>query len=133
MHFLRGLIVWLLIMIAESIHGTLRQLFLTPLIGDFNARRLTFFTGMLLIFLLALATVRWLAAPTRAALLAIGSMWAVLTVAFEFGIGLLVMGFPIERVLEDYDISRGGLMAFGIMFLFIVPFLAHRLRIGQMQ
>jgi len=33
----RALAVWLLIVVAESIHGTLRQLFLAPLIGDLPA------------------------------------------------------------------------------------------------
>lgn len=64
MHLVRGFLVWLLIMFAESVHGTLRQLFLAPAVGDFTARRISFFTGMLLIFLITYLLVRGIGAPT---------------------------------------------------------------------
>ena len=128
MHLVRGFLVWLLIMFAESVHGTLRQLFLAPAVGDFTARRISFFTGMLLIFLITYLLVRWIGAPTSESLFVIGAMWAVLTLAFEFGIGFLVLGYSRERVFEDYDVSRGGLMGFGIVFMFLAPYLAARLR-----
>ena len=35
----RAFAVWLLIVVAESVHGTLRQLVLAPLIGDLPARQ----------------------------------------------------------------------------------------------
>ena len=118
----------MLIMFAESMHGTLRQLFLAPAVGDFTARRISFFTGMLLIFLITYLLVRWIGAPTSESLFVIGAMWAVLTLAFEFGIGFLVLGYSRERVFEDYDVSRGGLMGFGIVFMSPAPYLAARLR-----
>lgn len=128
MYLARGLAVWLVIMFAESVHGTLRQIFLAPAVGDFTARRIAFFTGMLLIFAIAYLLVRWIAAPTTAALLAVGGMWAVLTLAFEFGIGYFALGYTRERLLEDYDVSRGGLMGFGIVYMIFVPYLAARTR-----
>ena len=120
--------MWLVIVFVESVHGTLRQLFLAPAIGDFTARRIAFFTGMLLIFLTAYLLVKWVAVPAAAALFAVGAMWAVLTLAFEFGIGYFVRGYTSERLLEDYDITRGGLMAFGIVFMAFVPYLAAKAR-----
>jgi hypothetical protein len=128
MHLIRGFLVWLVIMFAESVHGTLRQFFLAPAVGDFTARRISFFTGMLLIFVITYLLLRWIGAPTSGSLLVIGTMWAVLTLAFEFGIGFLVLGYSRERVFEDYDISRGGLMGFGIVFMLSAPYLAARLR-----
>jgi hypothetical protein len=128
MYLARGLRVWLVIMLAESVHGTLRQIFLAPAVGDFTARRIAFFTGMLLIFAIALLLIRWIAAPTVAALFAIGAMWAALTLAFEFGIGYFALGYTRDRLLEDYDVSRGGLMAFGMVYMVFVPYLARRIR-----
>lgn len=128
MYLARGLAVWLLVMFAESVHGTLRQNFLAPAVGDFTARRIAFFTGMLLIFAIAYLLVKWIAAPTTAALLAVGGIWAVLTLAFEVGIGYFALGYTRERLLEDYDVSRGGLMGFGIVYMIFVPYLAARAR-----
>jgi hypothetical protein len=115
-------------MAAESVHGILRQILLAPVVGDFAARRIAFFTGMVLIFVVAWLLVRWIAAPSIGGLFTVGTVWAVLTLAFELGMGLLVLGYTRERAFEDYDVSRGGLMGFGIAFMIFVPYFAARLR-----
>jgi hypothetical protein len=128
MYLARGFAVWLVIMLAESVHGTLRQIFLAPAVGDFTARRIAFFTGMLLIFAIAYLLIRWIAAPSMPALFAVGGIWAALTLAFEFGIGYFALGYTRERMLEDYDVSRGGLMGLGIVYMVFAPYLAARVR-----
>ncbi|HSK70654.1 MAG TPA: hypothetical protein VK892_03080 [Pyrinomonadaceae bacterium] len=128
MYLLRGFLVWLVIVFAESVHGTLRQMFLAPIVGDFTARRIAFFVGMLLIFLIACLFIRWIRAENAKQLLVIGLMWAILTLLFEFGLGIFVLNYSRERMLEDYDVSRGGLMGFGLLFMVFAPFLAARLR-----
>ena len=128
MYLLRGFSVWLVIIFAESVHGTLRQLFLAPLTGDFTARRIAFFVGMALIFLIAYLYIRWIRAENAKQLFAVGLMWAILTLLFEFGLGIFVLNYSWERVKEDYDASRGGLMGFGIVFMAPTPYLAARIR-----
>ncbi len=128
MFLVRVFLVWLLIIFAESVHGTLRQLFLAPLVGDLTARRIAFFVGLGLIFAIALLTIRWIAAPSRRALVAAGAVWTVLTALFEIALGRLVMDLSWERIGEDYDITRGGLMGLGLLILLFVPMLAARLR-----
>ena len=128
MYLLRGFLIWLVIVFAESVHGTLRQVFLAPLVGDFPARRISFFTGMALIFLITYVFIGWIRAENAKRLFAVGLMWAVLTLLFEFGLGFFVLGYSSERILEDYDVSRGGLMGFGLLFMVFAPYLANRLR-----
>ena len=128
MYLSRAFAIWLLIMFVESIHGTLRQIFLAPVVGDFPARRIAFFVGMLLIFLIAYFFIRWIRAETTLALFAVGLLWAFLTLLFEFSLGFFVLGYSRERMFEDYDVSRGGLMGFGIAFMIFVPYMAAKLR-----
>ena len=128
MYILRALAVLLVIIFAESVHGTLRQLFLMPLIGDFAARRIAFFVAISLIFLITYFFIRWINAPNVKSLLGIGLMWTILMTLFEFGLGIFVMKYSLERMLEDYDLSRGGLMAFGLIFMFFAPWLAAKVR-----
>ena len=128
MYFVHGFVVWLAIVFVESVHGTLRQLFLAPLVGDFPARRIAFFVGMALIFLIAYLSIRWIRTENAKQLFAIGLMWAILTLLFEFGLGIFVLNYSRERMLEDYDVSRGGLMGFGILFMFFAPWLASKFR-----
>ncbi|MCX7055542.1 MAG: hypothetical protein NTU56_15330 [Proteobacteria bacterium] len=128
MPWFRALLVWLVIIVAELVHGTLRTLYLAPAIGDFPARRVGVFIGTALIFLIALAFTRWIGAQTRQQLLGIGLLWVVLTVMFEFGLGRGVFHYDWSRMLSDYDLSRGGLMGFGLLAMFFIPVLAARVR-----
>jgi hypothetical protein len=122
------MVVWVAIILAESVHGTLRTLYLAPLVGDFNARRVGVLVGSLLILAIAFAFARWLGDLTRRQLFAIGAAWVVLTVAFEIVLGRLVLNAPWERILSDYDITQGGLMGCGLLVIWCSPWLAHRLR-----
>ncbi|MBL8485675.1 MAG: hypothetical protein JNK22_01040 [Rhodocyclaceae bacterium] len=124
----RALAVWLLIVVAESIHGTLRVLFLQPLVGDFPARRLAVFSGMAIIFAISWLGVRWIGARGSRQWLAIGAAWVALIVAFEVGLGRLVMHLSWDRILEDYDPSRGGLMLLGLAVMGLSPWAAARWR-----
>jgi hypothetical protein len=127
MYLLRGFAVWLVIIAAETVHGILREALLAPLVGGFTARRIAFFIGLGLIFAVSLIFIRWINARTLGQLVAVGVIWMILTLSFELGLGL-ILGFSRERILEDYDISRGGLMAFGMLFLIIAPLIASRIR-----
>lgn len=124
----RVLAVWLAIIAAESVHGTLRQLFLAPVVGDFRARQIAVFTGMAIILAVVTLCIRWLRLPDTLARLQVGLLWVVLTVAFEVALGRLVLGASWARILEDYDLPHGGLMGFGLLFLALSPVFATRLR-----
>jgi hypothetical protein len=127
-YLLRAVAVWLLIVCAESLHGVLRQMFLAPLVGDFEARQLSVFTGSLLILAIAYLFVRWIRAGTTISLLLVGFVWLAFTVAFELVLGRYVLGLSWERLASDYRIERGGLMPFGLIALTLSPLIADRLR-----
>jgi hypothetical protein len=50
MFLLRALLVWLVIIGVETVHGILRTLVLLPAVGDFRARQISVLTGSVLIF-----------------------------------------------------------------------------------
>lgn len=128
MYLLRASAVWLVIVAVESAHGTLREMFLAPLVGDFRARQIAVFTGSLLILGVACLFARWVRAGTTGRHLSVGLLWLFLTLLFEFGLGLFVLGYSWDRVASDYDLSRGGLMPFGLALLTLAPLIAARLR-----
>lgn len=124
----RAFAVWLLIVLAEVIHGILRTLFLVPLTGDLRARQIGVFTGSLLILAIATATIRWLGLPTPARQFQVGALWLVWMVLFELAFGRWVAGLSWDRLLADYNIPAGGLLPFGLLILLLSPLLAARLR-----
>ncbi len=133
MYLVRAFTVLLVIIFAESVHGTLRQLFLAPLMGDFMARRISFFSAIVLIFLITYFFIRWISAPNAKALFVIGLMWMILMTLFEFGLGRFVMNYSWQQMLVDYDVSRGGLMGFGLIFMLFAPWLAAKSRRKKSQ
>lgn len=123
---LRALAVWAVLIVAESIHGTVRELWLKPALGDWRARQVCVFTGTVIILGIAYRFSHWIQADTPRARWLVGLMWVALTIAFEVVLGRLVLGYPWERLFEDYDITRGGLLAFGMLVLLLSPHLAAR-------
>lgn len=128
MYLLRAGVVWLLLMCVESAHGVYRRLFLEPYVGDFMARRVSFFTGALLILGVASFFVGWIRAATTRRLLTVGLLWLLLTLGFELALGRFVLGLAWERLALEYDVTRGALMPFGLIFLAFSPLIAARLR-----
>lgn len=123
----KAIAVWFLIILAESILGIARTLMLEPRLGSLRARQIGVFVGCGVIFAFAWFLVGWLAARSKVQLLLIGSLWAVLTIGFEIGLGRL-LGLSWDRITEDYDPARGGLMLFGLIFMMFAPLLAGAAR-----
>jgi hypothetical protein len=123
----RALLAWMLITLLETLHGIVRELFIAPVLGDLHARQVGVLVGCVLIFGIALLTVRWIGALGRGAWLSIGALWVGLTLTFEFAMGR-ALGYDWQRTLSDYNPARGGFMAFGMVFLWVAPLVAAKLR-----
>jgi hypothetical protein len=119
--------VWMLIILTETLHGTVREIFIAPVLGGLRARQLGVPVGSALILAIAWATSRWMGAATRQAQLIVGVYWALLTFAFEILLGWAI-GLGWSRIFADYDPMRGGFMVLGLVFMVFAPLLAAKLR-----
>ncbi len=127
MNLIKAIAVWILIVIAESIHGTIRQIFIAPMIGDMLSRQVGVFVGSAIILLISWLSARWLDAKTLKNQLQVGALWVVLIVVFEVGLGT-ALGYTRERILSDYNLAQGGLMGLGLLFMLLAPALGAKLR-----
>lgn len=128
MTYLKAVLIWLLIMAVESVNGICRELFVKPLTGEREARVISFLIALVLIMVVTWLTIRWIGAKTVRGLLAIGLMWAVLTVLFEGLIVRPLTGVSWERFLADYNLFEGNLMSLGLLYLILTPLIAAKLR-----
>jgi len=129
--FVRSLVVWLLLIVAEIVHGVLRAILLVPMVGEFRSNQIGVFTGSAIIALIAFFTLRWIGATRSRSLFLVGSIWLALTVTFEIGFGRFVVDLSWERLVADYNIVKGGLMPLGLLVLFFSPVIASKLRGGR--
>jgi hypothetical protein len=124
----RSLTIWLVLIVAEIIHGILRAIALVPIIGEFRSNQIGVFTGSSIILLIAYFAIRWIGAKRPSELLLVGLIWLFLTVAFEVFFGRFVVGLTWERIASDYNLLKGGLMPLGLLVLLVSPVIAVKLR-----
>lgn len=129
----RAVIVWLIIIVAEFLHGIARALFLAPYVGELRTRQIGVFIGSLIILAIAIASVRWIGAVTKGQLLGVGVLWLILTLSFEILFGKFVMNHSWQRLLSDYNPAEGGLLAIGMLLLMLSPLIAARVRRLELQ
>ena len=117
----------MLIILAETAHGILRELFIAPAIGNLRARQVGVLVGSVIVLGVAWLTARWLDARTRRLQFMIGALWVALTLAFEILLGRAI-GASWERIASDFNPARGGFMLAGLAVMFFAPRLAAKLR-----
>lgn len=122
----RAVLVWLLLMAAESLQGAARRLLLSPALEQ-ALRQFSVLVGVLVIAAITWALLPWMRIRTTGQALATGAMWALLTLAFEFGLGG-IMGRNWSQMLVDYDLNQGGLMPIGLLAMALVPWAVWRLQ-----
>lgn len=128
MRWLRALAVWLAIVVAETLHGVARTLWLAPIVGDHAARQIGVATGSALILVITWLAIGWIGLTSRRELLAAGALWVVLMFGFEAFLGRTVFGFGWDRIAAEFDPSRGGLLLLGHAALLLMPLVTARLR-----
>lgn len=124
----RAYAAWLVLIFAESVHGTLRELLLTPYVGDLRARQIGVLTGSVIVLGAAYGLIHWIRADTPRSRWLVGLLWVALTLSFELSLGRLVLGYSWSRVLEDYDVTRGGFLSLGMLVLLLSPHIASKAR-----
>lgn len=124
----RGVVVWVCIILVEMLHGIARTVFLTPVVGDFRARQIGVFTGSFLILLVATSFIGWLRPANAREAASVGIVWLVLTLAFEITFGRFVVQASWPRIAADYNLLQGGLLPLGLLVLAAAPLLAAKFR-----
>lgn len=128
MLILKSIIVWLVFILAESINGTVRILWLVPFLGDRLADQISFVIGSILILAIASLFARWLQVSRFSQLLYVGVLWLLLTVVFEIVLGRLIFGYSWSQIAADYNLLQGGLMPIGLLLVILAPFIAAKIR-----
>jgi len=131
MVYLRAAAVWVLILLLAILNGALREAVLLPRLGD-PVAHLT--SGMLLIVCILVASyllVPRLGAQSPRQLIAIGLSWLALTLAFEFGFGLLVQGMSWADLFAAYTFRNGNIWPVVLLLTLGAPFLVGRRSLPQ--
>ncbi len=124
MFWLYATLTWLLFAALAVGLGTLRVLYLQPLVGEGAAHVLGTLFGCALFLALISRFVRWTGVHRKPRLVALGLFWALAAIAFEFGFGRFVRGLSWQVLLADYNLLAGRVWVLVLLTLYFGPRLA---------
>ncbi len=120
MPWTRATLAWMLMMLAETGHGVVREIFVAPVIGAQHARQIGVLTGSLIVLAIAWLLARWIDARRPRTQYQVGALWVALTLMFEFALGRAT-GASWARLFADYNPAQGGFLLLGLLVMFLAP------------
>jgi hypothetical protein len=120
-------LAWLLMPVIGIVNGMLRVLLYQNTLGDAAAHQLSCLTGILLFALYVWFIASRLPFASGKQALLVGLTWVVLTIAFEFGMCLFVLGQPLLTLVADYNLLAGRLWLSVLLTIGFAPYLFYLL------
>ncbi len=109
-------------------NGVLRQATFAKVMPELRAHQLSTLIGSVAIGFFIWFVIRAWPPPSGRRALLIGVVWLVLTVAFEFFMGLVLARMPLAQVLNDYNLAAGRVWVLFLIWLALAPWIFFRLR-----
>ena len=124
----RYVFAWVPMLVIAVANGAFRQATFAREMSELRAHQLSTLIGSVLIGLFIWFVVRrWPPASDREAVL-IGLVWLLLTVAFEFFMGLVLAHRSLSQVLHEYNLFAGRVWVLFLIWLTLAPWVFFRLR-----
>ena len=128
--YVQSFVVWIILAFITILFAVFREAIFIPVTGlnDTLARALLLPIGLAYTF----ATAYFFLRKTRTSYttsdtIRIGFLWLVLTIAFEFTFGSLVMGNSLAALVADYNILEGRTWPLFLIGLLLSPIIAGKL------
>jgi hypothetical protein len=124
---LKYTLAWLIMPVIGIINGLIRQYGYSNALGELRAHQVSTVTGIILfgIYVWILSLRCKIQSSSEA--IAIGLIWLILTIGFEFLFGHYVAGYPWSRLLHDYNILEGRLWVLVLLWITIAPYFFFKL------
>ena len=126
--FIKGVGIWLVMVLAAIVNGLFREKVLTPLTGAEFALPLSGILLSLLIFIIAFLLISFIHETTGRAYLMIGLLWVALTVSFEYLFGHFVMERSWQEINQVFNVKAGNLFIAAVLTSAIAPWLVAKIR-----
>ena len=124
---LRYILAWPGMVVLAILNGIARRSGYGPLMGELRAHQVSSVCGIILFGLYTWVLTRFWPLRSAREAIAVGLVWLVLTVAFEFIFGHYVMRHPWERLLADYNVLQGRVWILVLIWIALAPFVVHTL------
>jgi hypothetical protein len=115
-------------MVAIAIaNGALRESWYGQHLSELTAHQLSTLTAVILFGFYIWFVVQFWPPTSKAQAIAIGLLWLVMTIAFEFLFGHFVAGHTWERLPHDYNLLAGRVWPLVLVWVAVAPYLFFRM------
>jgi hypothetical protein len=128
MVWLKTILIFVIIAVAEVLHGILRTKLLVPKVGAFRSGQIGVFSGSLIIIIIAYLSIVWIAPKNTYQALMVGAVWLVLMTCFEIYLIRVVFKMKWKVFLDSLNVFKGGLLGLGMIVLLFAPLIAAKLK-----
>jgi len=129
----RYALLWLGLPVMGILNGTIRDITYKDALGELFAHQLSSFV---IVFLISayiwILEGRWKLSSSLEAH-AIGLVWLVQTIMFEFLFGHYVMGHPWDLLFADYNVFEGRFWSIVVFWVAVAPLIVYRVQHSTVQ
>lgn len=118
---LRYFLLWLPMIVLAFANAALREMVFIKYFDDLRAHQLSTITLIILCVIYVGIVFRYLKIQNSRQALLIGFVWMLLTVIFEFSLGL-IMNISWEEMIQNYHLMAGRIWMVFLIFLLFLPY-----------
>jgi len=123
----KSLLIWFSLLILAILNGGIRNIVITPLIGENISKPLSGFTLCCLIFIVSLLFIPKLGKGLKKTYIQMGILWVLLTIIFETIISLIEK-IPLNKIINAYNITTGDLWLIVVIFIGFIPIIIAKIK-----
>lgn len=124
---LKHFLLWLPMILLAFANAGLRELVIIKYFDDLKAHQLSTITLIILCLTYVGIVFPYLRIQSSRQALLLGFVWMLLTVLFEFTLGL-IMNNSWRELLQNYDLMAGKIWLVFLLSLFLMPYLFYKLK-----
>ena len=120
--FVRYLLIWIILAFVATVNGIIRQTTYGKVVSELSAHQISTASAIRATGVVVWIANKFWAIESEGQAWAIGLLWLLFTILFEFGFGHYVVGHPWQVLLADYNIANGRIWALFLVWILILPF-----------
>ena len=126
---IRIILTWVLFIPVAIINGIFRERLYRDMVGELAAHQIS--TAILSIAFIAVAysmVGNIVSEADTFKLFAIGALWVIMTIVFEFGFGHYVDQVTLDKLLNDYNILKGRIWLIFLIVELCTPYIIKMIK-----
>jgi hypothetical protein len=126
MLMLKFVLAWFPMILIAIANGALREFSYGKQVSELRAHQLSTLSALTLFSIYIGIVLRVWRPESASQAFAIGLIWLILTVAFEFLFGHYISGFSWSRLLRDYNLLAGRVWIFIPIWIALAPLVFYQ-------